>query len=507
MPPRPPVLDRRQFLASSAAAAGLAAGAGLAPGPAFAASQASGAHAPAATAARAATGSSVEDTDVLVIGAGLSGLNAAMLLEENGARVQVIEARQRIGGRVWTLSDLPGYPEVGGNTFGAAYGRVLDRVRQLGLPLLDYTPRRSLMPGMELVLGGELIRRERWKDHPRNPFQGPLRERMPWEIAGGLVARNNPLKAPEDWLSPAHAPLDVSAHQYARSLGLDDAAASLAFSVNPYFGSSGHDVSALMHLFNDAFVKVSLAVSFQSLAVAGGNQQLPRAMAAKLRREVHLGREVVAITTDADGIDVRCADGTRYRARACVCSLPFSVLRGIRIEPGLQGPQDVAVKTLPYMVNTLVFMVPTRRFWESDGLAPAMWTDGLFGTLVPQQFGSDPKEVTGFVANPRGIAGAWLDRLPPEEAKARVLAEIERLRPAAKGALRVVAMHSWATDRHSAGDWAVYQPGQVAAFGRHVADVAGRLHFCGEHTARANRGMEGAFESGERAAIEVLEKL
>ena len=68
-------------------------------------------------------------------------------------------------------------------------------------------------------------------------------------------------------------------------------------------------------------------------------------------------------------------------------------------------------------------------------------------------------------------------------------------------------MHSWATDRHSAGDWAVYQPGQVTAFGNHTSTAAGRLHFCGEHTARANRGMEGAMESGERAAIEVLEQL
>ena len=506
MPSRSAPWDRRQFL--SAGAAGAAA---FATGTAAAAAGAGASAAkPDATASRGApsgTGSSLEDTDVLVIGAGLSGLHAAMLLEEGGARVQVIEARDRIGGRVWTLSNLPGYPEVGGNTFGGAYGRVLDRVRQMGLSLTDYTPRRALSPGLELVLGGELIGRERWKDHPRNPFQGPLRERMPWEIAGGLVARNNPLKAPEDWLAPANAALDIPAHQYARSLGLDDAAASLAFSVNPYFGSSGHDVSALMHLFNDAFVKVSMAVSMQSLFVTGGNQQLPRAMASKLRREVHLRREVTSIVTDASGVTVSCADGTRYRARTCVCSLPFSVLRAIRIEPGLQGPQDVAIKTLPYMVNTLVFMVPTRRFWESDGLATSMWTDGLIGTLSAQRFGTDPREITGFVANPRGIAGAWLDRLPQAEAKARVLAEIERIRPAAKGALRVVAMHSWATDRHSAGDWAVYQPGQVTAFGNHTATAAGRLHFCGEHTARANRGMEGAMESGERAAIEVLEQL
>ena len=488
-------LDRRQFIAVGAAAAG--------------ATLAGGSHAATASprAARPGSGSSTADTDVLVIGAGLSGLNAAMLLEENGARVQVIEARQRIGGRVWTLSHLPGYPEVGGNSFGGAYGRVLDRVKRLQLGLVDYTPRRATSPGLEMVIDGKVVGRKDWATHPRNPFQGALRERLPWEVSGMLVARNNPLKAPEDWLSPTYSAYDISVHRYARALGLDDAAASLAFSVNPYFGSSGHDVSALMQLFNDSFVKVSMAVSMQSLFVDGGNAQLPQRMAATLKREVHLGREVASISSDADGVTATCVDGTVYRARAAICSVPFSVLRTIHIDAPLAPAQDVAIKTLPYMMNTLVFMVPRRRFWEADGLAQGMWTNGLIGTLSAQHFGKDPAEVTGFVANPRGIAAAYLDRLPPEEAKARVLAEIERIRPSAKGALKVVAMHSWANDRHSVGDWAVYQPGQVTAFGNSTALPDGRLHFCGEHTARANRGMEGAMESGERAAIEVLEKL
>jgi monoamine oxidase len=502
---RPPRLGRRQFLAAAAAAA--AAPAVLA----AAATAVEPKAAPGAATTRIPAGNrrvtTAADTDVLVIGAGLSGLHAALLLEENGARVQVIEARERIGGRVHSLFHLPGAPEVGGNSFGGAYGRVLDRVRQSKLELLDYSPRRALQPKLELVLGGELIPHERWADHPRNPFQGPLRARLPWEVSGGLIGRNNPLKSPEDWLAPSHAALDVSAHDYARKLGLDDAAASLAFSVNPYFGSSGHDVSVLMHLFNDSYIRQNIAISPQSLSVVGGNQKLPEAMAARLGREVHRRREVVAIAADEQGITATCLDGTQYRAKACICSLPFSVLRGLRLEPALPGAQDIALKTLPYMINTLVFMVAKRPFWEADGLSPSMFTDGLCGTVVAQRFGNDPREVTGLVANPRGLTGAWLDRLPPAEAQALVVAEIERLRPAARGALKAVGIHSWATDRYAAGDWAVFRPGQVSAFGKVVGNAAGRLHFCGEHTARANRGMEGAMESGERAAIEALQQL
>ena len=91
-----------------------------------------------------------------------------------GARVQVIEARDRIGGRVHSLYHLPGAPEVGGNAFGGAYGRVLDRVRRSKLELSKFAAAR-MQPKMELVLGGELIRRERWAEHSRNPFQGRAR--------------------------------------------------------------------------------------------------------------------------------------------------------------------------------------------------------------------------------------------------------------------------------------------------------------------------------------------
>jgi monoamine oxidase len=59
-------------------------------------------------------------------------------------------------------------------------------------------------------------------------------------------------------------------------------------------------------------------------------------------------------------------------------------------------------------------------------------------------------------------------------------------------------------DPFSRGDWAVWGPGQVTAFARDIARPHGRIHFCGEHTAISNRGMEGAMESGERAALEIL---
>jgi monoamine oxidase len=87
----------------------------------------------------------------------------------------------------------------------------------------------------------------------------------------------------------------------------------------------------------------------------------------------------------------------------------------------------------------------------------------------------------------------------------RVITEYERLRPAAKGLLEPAGIKSWQTDPFAGGDWAIWAPGQVTESLPALIKPAGRLHFCGEHTATTNRGMEGAMESGERAAQEVLE--
>lgn len=445
--------------------------------------------------------------DVLVIGAGLSGLEAALLLEEQGAKVQVIEGRRRIGGRVYTLFDRPGYPEVGGNSFAQGYGRVLDRVRKSGLGLQDTTPRRAKFPGLELALQGRLYKRAEWAQSPANPFRDKARERFPWEFGGAFLATNNPLKPGEDWLSDSSLAYDVALHDFMAAKGLDDRTINLCWSASPYFGSSAYDISALQCFFNDAWSRAVTQTSTATLSVKGGNQQLPLAMAKQLKHEIHLGREVVAIDETADGVEALCRDGSKYRARAVLCSVPFSVLRTVHVSPALEGPQAAAVHLLPYMINTLVFFVPRKPFWEQDGLNPSMWTDGPAGTVMAQRFGDRDEQVTAIVANPRGHMAAYLDRLPPKDAIRLVQQEIERLRPAAKGALENGTIHSWATDPFSAGDWAVFGPGHIRAFARQLAKPRGRVFFCGEHTAHANRGMEGALESAERAVLEIVEKL
>ena len=446
-----------------------------------------------------------EQTDVIVLGAGLSGLHAAGLLEEVGKRVLVLEGRDRVGGKILTYEVNGGHVELGGQSMGAGYGRAIDAAERNNVELYNYLPRFMNAGAPELVLDGKVIAKDTWENSPLNPFTAPYQAAMPWDVAPRVIAEGNPLRDSGDWVEPASFKHDTSLHAFLTKQGMTDAQIDLAYDTIVGYGTSAHDVSALMMFFVDAWNRMQQQVAPISYGARQGNSKITEAMAASLSSEPRLGQEVVAIESTSDGVDVRCRDGSRYSARAAICTFPFSTLRNVHVSPVLIGAQRMAVQTLPFMKITMVVIEAKSPYWEKDGLNPSMWTDGPIGTLTALRYGESDDEVTALTAWARGNPADYLDRLGPKATKERVVREIEAIRPAAKGQVKAVHVHSWGLDRLSACAWAVFAPGQVAAFVNDMAKPHGNLFFCGEHTAKVNRGMEGALESAERAVFEAIE--
>ncbi|MET0241217.1 MAG: NAD(P)/FAD-dependent oxidoreductase [Sphingobium sp.] len=443
------------------------------------------------------------DPDVIILGAGVSGLNSALLLEQQGLKVLVLEARNRVGGRVLTLSDQPGYPEMGFNSMAAGYGRGIDAAQRVGVELVDVSTRYTVDLRQQLVLGGELISREQWATSPRNPLPDALRKMMPWEVLPAVFMKSPHLQDWTEWTNVSAAQ-DISMHQYLKSQGLDDASIRLIFDEAPYAGTNAYDSAAVNYDFNYGWTRAQMQAGSQSFAVKGGNQKLTDAMAAKVKGDVLKGKEVVGIESGAGVATVTCRDGTSYRAKRVLCSLPFSTLRNIHLTPALTAQQAQAVTTLPYQPLSIAFLTIKEPYWEKDGLPISMWTDGPMGTVLAQRYGPTPADVTGLCLFARGQRAQYWDRLGKDAVLKLVVEEMARVRPSTRGLVTGAAFHSWGLEPFNGGDWAYYAPGQVSGFGKAMAAPAGLLHFCGEHTATDNRGLEGALESSERAVLEIV---
>jgi monoamine oxidase len=144
-------------------------------------------------------------------------------------------------------------------------------------------------------------------------------------------------------------------------------------------------------------------------------------------------------------------------------------------------------------------------------MPPSLWSDTLAGRFVALRYGTETTAgkpaITTFLSFANGFAADRRDRLGPAAATSAVLEDLARVRPSTRGALRAVKVHSWQADPFAGGAYACWEPGQITRFANEISKPQGRVYFAGEHTAAVARGMEGAMESGERAALEVMDIL
>lgn len=443
-------------------------------------------------------GTGMRSGSVAVVGGGLSGLAAAMLLEERGLDVTVIEARNRLGGRVETLDDVPGRPEGGGPVIVESYERVVRIADAVGATL-------GAGPGYErqtlLHINGQNVSADAWAESPANRLAAGERSLLPSYLLGSLTAEENPLSGWSDWINTRHQALDISLAEYLKGRGASDEALRL-IDMAPNTNRI-ETTSALWALRNAQRRRDSKGG--RVVTTVGGNSRLIEKMAAAIRGPVLLDKPVVALRSLSDRVEIECADASKVEAEFCVVTLPFSVLREINVEPAFAGAQKEAVEQLPYTAITKFYFVPRFPFWEDDGLPVSMWTDTLIERVFPNR-GADGS-VQSLTCWVDGANAQTLDGKPEEEQLETVLAELARIRPASNDALEHVHTVSWGRDPWARGAYAHYAPGQVTRLKPVMAEPWQRLYFAGEHTAITSPGLESAVESAERATREILERL
>jgi monoamine oxidase len=438
-----------------------------------------------------------DDTDVIVLGAGLSGLHAAQILEESGLSVTVLEADNRIGGRVRTLTDTPEKPESGGSEVGALYARVRDQAQRFNLELRPWQVERL---DFALNIGGELMSPKDWPTSPKNTLPEALRKLPPMAVSSAFLPKESGLKELDSWLEDARNTPDPSLYDFYTSKGADEATMKYLSLSNQ--ADSLKDESLFWTLRGQKMLEWARG-SGPFSHVVGGMSKVPIAMAGSLKGNIVLNMPVEGIATDKTGATVSCVGGKKFRGRFVVCTLPASVLRTIKLTPALPALQAEAVAALPYGQSTSIFFAIKEKFWEVDGLGSSLWTDGAAGRaynwLVP-----NGNYIWMYLTGP---VNQRLRKATDAEALQYATNALHQARPSTKGRIEPLAAVNWSANPWSRGTFAYRRPGQIAKYANIIAAASGRVHFAGEHTAVLQSGLEGAMESGERAAMEVLEKV
>jgi monoamine oxidase len=434
-------------------------------------------------------------TSVLVVGAGLSGLYTALLLEAKGLAVTVLEARKRVGGRVHTLDNIPGKPEAGAQGFNEHYQRLLALTKSLQVPTEQISP-----PKGELLLyvREQPVVSSDWAASTANLLAATERHRLPPQLLTSYLSPDNPLASQTAWAKPEYFAFDIPLKQYLTSKGASPEALRLMnFNPGSLFNSL-EATSALWALQNNQRAKTP---SKQPMRIEGGNSRLPEKMAAALKSPVQTNKIVTSIHSSGTGVGVECQDGSRFQADYAVVTLPFSVLRRIRISPPLQGVQAEAVAELPYTIVTRIQLAVHRPFWEEDGFPTQMWTDTPLESIFPVK---DATGTQNLVCTTGGANAQQLDAMNSQVLAEFVASQLARIRPASKGNVTITNVVSWGRDPFTRGAYSHFGPGQIRRFQDKMAHPWQRIHFAGEHTAIASLGMESALESAERVVNEIL---
>lgn len=456
---------------------------------------------PSASVLRAA-----EQTDVTVLGAGLAGLYSAMLLEDLGYSVTVLEASGTVGGRVQTRVFGGIRWELGASEIDVLYARLIDTARRLNIPLgtgdMDFKP-------LSYHIGGTLLRADQWESANVNRTVGDERAIAPLFLELQTIRALNPLENLDSWLQAENSAVDIPLSTYLKSRGVSQAAVDLIG--HTYNGPDINRTSALT-VFRDSKRALAGYEAWQQRkaqgadipsqrTVTGGMQQLPEAMAASLQGEVRLNSPAARVEQDATGVTVTCRDGSRYRSSRIISAIPIGAMRNIDFAPGLSEAKMAAIQNCDYYKTTKFYLRPTEPFWEQDGFDPGLWSDGVVERVFAlAEKGGDVHTLLVWI---NGASTDLIDKLDPREAGEMVLAELARIRPASKGKLEVMGHHAWGRDEFAVGCGFSYAAGQVTALASDLPRPEGRVFFAGEHTRRLESGMEGAMESAGRAVQEL----
>ncbi|XP_071386177.1 probable flavin-containing monoamine oxidase A [Centroberyx affinis] len=456
--------------------------------------------------------------DVIIVGAGISGLSAAHLLRKRNAKLRmlILEGKDRVGGRT-VSTEIPAHKGVdrwdfGGQWVGSTQTHVMELIQELGL---EVYPQYNIGKKVHHMGGPDAkVRTYRTSIPMLSPMVLMDLTQLMWKIDRlcATVCVQDPSRTPNAVeLDSMTLHSYVEQHAWTRELKEEMGLCSRAV-----FGMEPSQMSFLFFLMYAAAAGGVMSLlestpgSAQELKVKGGTQQLSECMAERVGWEnVRLGSAVTAIWQDGEWAKVKTATNS-FLCRTVIVTCPPHLAAKIHYQPALPGQREFLTQNMP--VGHMIKFIITYQtaFWREKGFS---------GEIVARPSNDCPISVTfdatspscnaalvGFIAGQQ--ASQWSSKEVGERREAVVASLVKYLGPEAASFIHYEEK-DWAKEDYSGGcPVNVMAPGLLTYYHPSLRTPCGRIHWAGTETATQWCGyMSGAVQAGLRAALEVLAEL
>jgi monoamine oxidase len=439
---------------------------------------------------------------IVIVGAGIAGLNAAWRLRQRGIPSTVYESSARAGGRMHSAKDLlvpGGVTELGGEFIDTGHEDMIALCREFRLDLVDVDEANRDLIEDTCYFDGRIL--------PESDILEALKP-----IAPRLKADVESLGDAIDFENPGRAEaLDrVSIAEYLDTLGVRGWFRSLLETayVTEYGMEAGRQssINLLWLAPSETGGRVEMfGESDERFKVAGGNARVCAELARRLDRDVHLERRLEAVRAHGEGyrLTFRGDQGKAVDVDAdyVLLTLPFSTLRSVEIGVDLPPFKKKAIAELGYGNSSKLFAGVKERPWRAQGRRGDCFTDQAFQMAWENSLGQAGPG-GGLTIFQGGDRVADLAKGTPESQVERLLPGVDRVFPGAKAAFNgKCSRFLWHQYPHALGGYACYTTGQWTTIAGAEFKPVGRLRFAGEHCSIEHQGfMNGGAETGRRAA-------
>ncbi len=445
---------------------------------------------------------SLNNRTVTVIGAGLAGLSAAYDLRRAGWQVTVLEARDRVGGRVYSVRSFARgqVAEGGGEFIEENHTRMIALAKQFNIQLGLSGSWQAQNGDWACFDGkaGRVLDQDVWGFDLAGEIE------RGWESMAGL-SQNVPDPYQPQAAKEAQRLDAQSAADWIQGLDVHPITKKYFITYIRSEYTCEPERLSLLDLCRNSKMYYSTTKRLPSSRVIGGNDLIPRALADALY-DVRLQAVVRSVRVTPDGVAVTYQQGDSFvtvDSAFAILAVPLTTARLIEFNPPLPSAHSSMVAEISYGAVTKVLIQYRKRFWNELG-----W-NGRMGSDLPIVYmwhATSHLEAEGGIltAYTGGEPGAKLSALSDDERIRLAVAGIEKLFPGTSELIEHTATVAWLNEPFTRASYMALAPGEVLKYWKTLFEPAGRLFFAGEHATAMQGFMEGAVESGQRAAATIL---